>query len=239
MKLLRLWRQYDSIKAVVLLMLLAVFMLGYSIRAAGQYMTILQTPTSYLCTAASGFKTILPQLDQMESVQSYSLQKTAVLTEEDRTLRVTLLSPAYVFDCYGLEQSRAIYANRAAFGAFCGDTAAQYQQIRGALDGNRYDTELVQTDRIPEREAFAVLTVGAAELRDATELRVTMTEPDAAALERLGLRIVNPEVQLAAGYEQTMVLLRIRFGMLTVVLSCIAAAAFFRIYRQKTAANGV
>lgn len=232
MKLIRLWRQYDSVKAVIMLLALAVFMLGYSIREAIAYAVILRTPTAYICTAPNGFATILPQLAQMECVRGYSLQKTATFIHEDHTLPVTLLSAAYLSDCYGIEDNpRAIYANRTAFSAFFGDTAQQSEQIRGTLDGKPFYTEIIQTDAMPDTQTFSAMAVGAAELHDASELRICLTEPDAAAMEQLGLCIVNPEIQLAADYEQRLVLLRVRFGMLAAILSCIAAAAFFRIYR--------
>ena len=235
MKLLRLWRQYDSIKAAVMLFALAVILIGYCIHAAVGYAAILRTPTEYICTLPKEDTTILLRLEQTESILCYSRQKQAALMQDNQTLTVTLLSAAYLSDCYGItEQGRVIFANDAAFSAFCGDTKQGAVQIRGTLNGNPFSAAIIRTDALPDGQPLAVTAVSMAELHDASELRVCMTEPDSAALEQLGLHIVNPEVQLAAEYEKKLVLLRIRFGALAALLSCIAATAFLRIYRNHT-----
>ncbi len=232
MKLLRLWRQYDSIKAAVMLFALAVILIGYCIHAAAGYASVLRTPTEYICTLPKEDTTILLRLAQTDSIKGYSLQKKASLIQENSVMTVTLLSAAYLSDCYGItEQGRVIFANDAAF---CGDTEQGAVQIRGTLDGKPFSAAIIRTDALPDGQPLAVTAVSMAELHDASELRVCMTEPDSAALEQLGLHIVNPEVQLAAEYEKKLVLLRIRFGALAALLSCIAATAFLRIYRNHT-----
>ena len=233
MKLLRLWRQNDSIKAAVMLFALAVILLGYCIHAAAGYAVILQTPTEYVCTLPKDSDTLLLRLAQTDSVTGFSRQKNASLMQENRVLPVAFLSAAYLSDCYGItEQGRIIWANAAAFTAFCGDPVQDSAQIRGTLDNKPFAAEIIRTDALPDGQAFAVMAAGIAELRDAAELRICMTEPDSAALEQLGLQIVNPEVQLAAEYEKKLVLLRIRFGALAALLSCIAAAAFLHIHHN-------
>lgn len=107
-------------------------------------------------------------------------------------------------------------------------------QIRGTLNGKPFYAEIIRTDALPDSQPLAVTAVSAAELHDASELRVCMTEPDSASLEQLGAHIVYPEVQLAAEYEKQLVLLRIRFGALAALLSGIAAAAFLHIYRKSS-----
>lgn len=233
MKLLRLWRQYDSIKATVMLFALAAFLIGYCIHAAAGYAAILQTPTEYICTLPKDFHILELRLAQTDSVKCYSRQKKAALMQDNHALTVTLLSAAYLSDCYGItEQGRVIWANDAAFSAFCGDAVQDSAQIRGTLDGNPFFAEIIRTDALPDAQPLAVTAAGMSELHEASELRVCMTEPDSAALEQLGVHIVNPEVQLAAEYEKQLVLLRIRFGALAALLSCIAAAAFLHIYSR-------
>lgn len=235
MKLLRLWRQYDSIKAAVILFVSAVILIGYCMHAAAGYAVILRTPTEYICTLPKDADTLLLRLAQNDSVTGYCRQKKAALMQDDRTLTVTQLSAAYLSDCYGItEQGRMIFANAAAFSAFCGDTEQSSVQARGTLDGRPYAAEIIRTDTLPDGSPLAVMAASAAELHDASELRICMTEPNAAALEQLGLHIVNPEVQLAAEYEKQLVLQRIRLGALAALLSCIAAAAFLQLYRTQT-----
>ena len=233
MKLLRLWRQYDSIKAAVMLFVLAVFLIGYCIRAAVGYALILRAPTEYICTLPENSDTLLLRLAQTDSVKGYSRQKKAALMQGNRTLTVTLLSAAYLSDCYAVsEQSRVIWVNDAAYSAFSGDTEQSAVQARGTLDGNPFSAEIIRTDALPNGQPLAVTAASAAELHDASELRICMTEPDSALLEQLGVHIINPEVQLATEYEKQLVLQRIRFGALAALLSCIAAAAFLYIYRN-------
>ncbi|MBR3045315.1 MAG: hypothetical protein IKH27_02115 [Oscillospiraceae bacterium] len=235
MKLIRLWRQYDSFKAAVLLFTLAAILIGYCIHAAAGYASILRTPTEYICTLPEDSDTLLLRLAQTDSVKGYSRQKKASLMQENNVMTVTLLSAAYLSDCYGItEQGRVIFANDAAFSAFCGDTEQGAVQMRGTLDGNPFSAAIIRTDALPDSQPLAVTAVSMAELHESSELRICMTEPDSSALEQLGLHIVNPEVQLAAEYDKEFVLLRIRFGALAALLSCIAAVAFLQIYRNHT-----
>lgn len=237
MKLLRLFRQYDSIKAAIMLFALAVFLAGSCIRAACAYAAILRAPAEYVCTAPDGFQTILPKLADHESVRGYSLQKKVTLTQENRTMTAACLSAAYLSDCLGIEaSSRSIFANAPAYTAFCGTDAAQ-QEFRGQRDGKPFFAEIIRTDALPSGRPFAAMAAGAAELHDAEELRVCLTGADQAnALAQLGLQIADPEAQTVSEYEQKLVLLRIRLGALAACLSCIAAAAFLRIFRDSVRA---
>ena len=232
MKLLRLWKRYDSIKAAVMLLASAVFLIGFCMHAAAQYAVMLRTPAEYICEMPQAYETLLPQLAQTDSVRGYSRQKTASLIQDSRTMTVTLLSAAYLSDCCGItEQGRIIWANAAAFSAFCGNAAQDAAQLRGTLDGRPFSASVIRTDALPDSQPLAVMAVSTAELHDASALRICMTERDSAALEQIGLHILNPEVQLAAEYEKQLVLLRIRLGAAAALLSCIAAAAFLHIYR--------
>ncbi len=234
MKLLRAWRRYDSVKAAVLLLASAAILIGFCIHAAAGYAVILRAPAEYICTLPEDSDTLLLRLAQTDSVKGYSRQKQAALMQDTRTVTVTLLSAAYLSDCYGIpEQGRLIWANDAVFSAFCGDTEQESVQVRGTLDGKPFSAGIVRTDALPDSQPLAVTAVSIAELHDASELRICMTEPDSSALEQLGLHTLNPEVQLAAEYEKEFVLLRIRFGALAALLSCIAAAAFLQIYRNQ------
>ncbi len=233
MKLLRLWKQYDSIKAAVMLFALAVFLIGYCIHAAADYAVILQTPSEYICAMPDKYETLLPRLPQTEGIRAYSPQKTAELAQNDRTLNITLLSAAYLYDSYGIEtDAHVIFANDAAFAAICGDNTDQSVQYRGMLNGKPFAAEIIRTDTIPDGQPYAVTAAAAADLRDGYELRICLDGSDPALLEQLGLRIMNPEVQVAAEYEKKLVLLRIRFAALSAALSCIAAGAFLWIYRN-------
>ena len=229
MKILRLLRQNDSIKAAFLLLALAAFLVGYCIHAAVTYAMLLQTPTEYICTTDGGFDSILPRLMQIETVKGYSMQKTAYLVQKDKTLNVTMLSAAYFSDVYGItENAHTIWANDAALAAICENTDAQFQ---GTLDGKPFSAEIICTNALPKSQPLAVMSADVAELRDATELRICMTEQGSAEIEWLGLSIRNTDAVCTAKYEQKLVLLRIRFGILSALICCIAAGAFIRIYR--------
>ena len=139
MKLLRLWRQSDSIKAAVMLLALAIMMIGYCIHAAAGYAAILRAPAEYICTLPQGSDLLLPQLAQNDAVKGYSRQRKAALMQDNSIMTVTLLSASYLSDCYGItEQGRVIWANAAAFSAFCGDAAQRRRRLAAHWTANRF-----------------------------------------------------------------------------------------------------
>ncbi len=232
MKILRLWRQYDSIKAAIMLLALAAFLIGYCIHAAISYAVLLQTPTEYICAADGDTEKHISQLMQLTAVRGYSQQKTVYLSQNEKSLNVTQLSAAYLADIYGItDSSRMIWANASAFASFCGDTETQSLRFQGELDGKPFSAEIVCTDALPNAQPTAVMSVNVSALHNAAELRICMADQDTALLGQLGLTIHNSEILCTAKYEQELVLLRIRFGMLSVFLCCIAAGAFLRYYR--------
>lgn len=234
MRLLRLWRQHDSIKAAVLLTVSALLLAGYCIRSAAAYAQFLRTPTEYICTASAGLDHALPQLANAEGIRAYSRQKTAYLAENGQGMDVTLLSAAYFSDCYALPDSaRTVFMNPAAFSVFCGADAKSPVTFRGTLNGQPYSAQIICTQNLPQGQPFAAVAVSAAELHDADTLRLCLTEQDVFAPEGVGLTVTNPEVQSAAAYEQTLVLLRIRFAALSAFLALLAAAAFLKIYQLR------
>ena len=230
MKMLRLFWQYDSVKAAVLLLALAIFLAGYCIRAAVSYAVILEAPTEYVCTAPDIGK-ILPQLTNTDGLRAYSRQKKAYLAGENQTGSIVMLSAAYLADCYGLDgDAHTVWMNAEAFAAW-GDAASQSTAVfHGTLNGEPFSAQLICTENLPQSEPYAVLASSASELHDADALRVCAANRDTFAPDSLGLTVINPEQQCAADYEQQFVLLRIRFGMLSAILALIGAAAFFRVY---------
>lgn len=228
---MRLWRQYDSIKAAVLLVLSAVLLIGYCIRSAARYAAFLQKRPEYLCAVPDD--SILRQLAGAEGVAAYSRQKTAYLSDGQQGCTVTQLSAAYLADCYGLPgDAHTVWMNAAAFAAFCGEDAQSPCAFRGTLDGQPFTAQIAVTEKLPQGEAMAVSAVGEAALRDADTLRICADDRDAFSPGQLGLTVLNTEALLAAEYEQTLILLRIRFGALSAFLALLGAAAFLRIYRD-------
>ena len=228
---MRRWRQYDSFKAAVLLMILAVLLVGYCIRSAARYAAFLQTRPEYLCAVPDD--SITRQLAGKAGVAAYSRQKTAYLSDGQQGCTVTLLSAAYLADCYGLPgDAHTLWMNAAAFTAFCGENAQSPCAFRGTLDGQPFTAQLICTENLPQGEMFAVSAVGAAALRDADTLRICANGRNAFSPAQLGLTVRNTEALLAAEYEQTLILLRIRFGALSAFLAMLGAAAFLRIYRD-------
>ena len=238
MRLLRLWRQYDSIKATVLLVILAVLLIGYCVRAATEYAVFLQSPTEYLCAAPVDTDKILPQLAVTDGVRACSRQRTAYLSQEWQGCNVTLLSAAYLSDCYGLSgDSHTVWMNEEAFTAFCGTRVQSPVDIRGTLDGQPITVQIICTDALPQGEPLAILCVSAAMLHDADTLRICTADRESFSPESLGLTVLNPEQKQAAEYAQTLLLLRIRFGALSAALAMLAAAAFLRVYRDAAQSN--
>ena len=233
MKLLRHFRQYDSMKAAVLLTAAALLLAGACIRSAAAYAAILKMPAEYVCTAYNGIEAVLPQLTNAEHIRAFSRQKTASLTQKEQTLPVTQLSAAYLSDCFALEgDAHTVWMNAEAFTVFGNPAIQDTVDFYGELDGQPFRARLICTNILPQDEPLAVLAAGAAELRGAETVRICAADQDAFAPERFGLTVVNPEKLCAAGYEREMVLLRIRFGALSAFLALLGAAAFFRLYRN-------
>jgi hypothetical protein len=122
--------------------------------------------------------------------------------------------------------------NEAAFAAMH-PASGQTADFRGELDGEAFSARLVCTEHLPQAEPFAVLAVSAAELHDTETLRICAADQNAFSPSLFGLTVTNPEAQCAAEYEQEMLLLRIRFGVLSAVLALLGAAAFFRLHNRK------
>lgn len=234
MKLIRLWRQYDSIKAVVLLIATGLLLIGYCIRTAAAYAIILRAPAEYVCTAPAGIEQVIPQLANADGVCAYSRQKKAYLAQENQTSSVVMLSAGYLADCYELEGDvHTVWMNAEAFTAW-GDAASQSAAVfHGTLDGKPFSAQLICTENLPQGEPYAVLAASASELHDADTLRICAADRDTFAPDSLGLTVINPEQQCAADYKQQLVLLRIRFGALSAILALIGAAAFLNIYQVK------
>lgn len=234
MKLLRLLRQYDSVKAAVILIALAIVLTGYCIRSAVSYASFLQAPAEYVCTAPVGIEQSIPQLSNADGVFAYSRQKKAYLTGENQTVSVVMLSAAYLADCYALEgDTHMVWMNAEAFAAW-GDAASQSTVFfNGTLDGKSFSAQLCCTENLPQGEPYAVLAASASDLHDADTLRICAANRDTFAPESLGLSITNPEQQCAADYEQKLVLLRIRFGAFSALLALLGAGAFLHICKMQ------
>lgn len=230
MKLLRIWRQYDSIKAAVLLIALALFLTGYCIRSAASYALFMQKPVEYICTASAGIDKILPQLANTDGIRAYSKQKTRNLEGSQQRIQVTLLNPSYLANCYALNETRTVYMNCPAFSELFGDAQSPVL-FQGKLDGQTYSASAICTDKLTQNEPLAVIAAGESELHDTDSLRICVANQDVFSPESIGLTVMNRETLCAAEYEQKLMLLQIRFGVLSVILALTGAAAFLRIYR--------
>lgn len=228
---IRSWRQSDSFKAAVMLLVLSFFLIGYCIRAAVLYAAWLQKPVKLNCSAPNGFASILPQLSGSDSVRGFTRMKTADLAQDKRCLTVTKVSASYLADCYGIpESAHVIWANEAAFSEMAGDSSQSSVQFRGTLDGKPFACEIIRTALLPEGDPYAVLAVSESELHDASGLLICLNDQNTAAITALGLQICNPEQLITAKREQEMLIVRIRLGILSAVLSILAASANYRFF---------
>lgn len=231
MKLLRLWRQYDSIKAVVLLTAAALFLVGYCIHFSAAYAVFLQSPTEYVCTAQDVPEETAPAIAGTEGIGAYSKQRSVRLSDGRRGIDVIMLSREYISICYALPaEAHTVYMNHAAFSAMFGDVQSPVS-FRGTLEGREYYASVILADGLGQNEPFAVTGVDASQLQYADTLRICMIDKNSVSPESFGLTVINREELFKADYEQKMLLLRIRFAALSAFLALIGAAAFFRLYR--------
>lgn len=232
MKLLRYWRQYDRFKAAVLLGMFAAGMLLYAVCGAVQYAQMLRRPAEYVCILPENAKNALAALAQSEQVYASGRQLTQMLETQQHTLTVTRLDAQYAQDCYALDlRPNTLYMNDTAFSALRTAQTDGAVRLSGTLDGKPISCEALYCDVLPSGDAYAVMYAPAAELHDAAAVRVCMRTLDASPLTAAGLTLTDTRQQTAAEYEQRMMLLRLRLGMLCAVTALLAAGANARLFR--------
>lgn len=227
MKYLRLFRRYDSIKAAVFLAGLAVYLLGVCICADVSYAAFLRTPAEYLCSWSGSLQTGIQQISGQ--IRGYSRQSSAVLTANGKSIPVTMLSAQYLADCYGLSGgTHTIWMNRTAFSQISESGSSMH--ISGTLGETPFSGEIVCSDALPQDAPYALLYADVSVLHDAEALRICMNEHDAAVLQQAGFQIMNPEAEIIFKYEQDILRIRIRFGLLAAFLALLAAGVFLRYH---------
>lgn len=236
-KTLRLLRMYDAFKAALLLGILAAVLTGYCVRSAVHYAQMRNQPAEYVCRYSGTQQAALADAETCDEITACSPQREILLETEHGSMTVTLLSVQYLSDCYALDPASAghiIRMNAAAIGA-AGGEAAESVPLRGTLNGADFSGEGILLSSLPEGAPFAVMTGTAADLREADCLRVRLKHRDAqagAVLSEAGLSPADPAALQAAEYEETLLLVRLRFGLLSAALALIAAGACFRLGRR-------
>lgn len=239
-RMMRLLRMYDAFKMALLLGMLAAVLAGICVRYAVRYAHSLAQQTEYVCMFTGSQSTALEKTGMMQEITAYSPQCTKLLETDSGSVEVVLLSAQYLSDCFGIEAggaSHTVWMNQAALSLVSrNDTRAAQMTCR--LDGQETELNAALSDSLPDDLPFAVMYGSAAQLRDADRIRVRMNRKERNAeklLSEAGLSFADTAQIQAAAYEEKLLLVRLRFGLLSVLLSALGSAAFCLLGKQKAA----
>lgn len=248
-KFLKLRKQNDTVKIMVLVFLLGVFMIGSVIYNGMNVYWNLSTPVEYILSADSQNITqeAMKKITDTEKVDAASIQKQTSLTihtvEEELSFECYQISDNYLKNVYHVESSggmKTFYL-----------TPKAYEKIRKSFENNKNNNEIQSKYQIGDEEtgtAKLVLLEGemfsdeelafcqgnSAELsKDCEEIRVYVTKKDLDGmtikhLENLGYGIQNMEEIQEAEHQLETNFLKIKYEIIIGIL-CMG----FTIYGQK------
>jgi len=181
---------------------------------------------------------LLEQLRELEGVEAVSQQRDALLESGEKSLAVTVLSPQYLQDCWGIAPTgaaREYWLNPAAFQLFCGGEAAP-AWIDAQRDGLRESGLCQRAPQLPGEAPFAVTAGSSADMGDSAQVRLRFGGEEAgsrALLESMGFLVVNQESLLAREYRAELWMLRARYEGLALLLAGALAAVLYRYGREQ------
>ncbi len=244
-RFLRMRRQSDGIKAGLLCFLLGTVLLAVTAGRIVRYATMLDAPYELILsqyTASAGDSPAVMQLKLRDDVQAVSRQSEIKVSNNEITLSVTLLSPQYLSAGCGLtpDSAQTVYCNHSAM-----MTLLPYQQelpaetqMQCQTDSGSRVLRFRSCDTLPEGEPLAVMQASTAELSASETYRVRMKARELGGtavqeIQALGFDVINRDVLLAEEYEEKILLLHLRWGLLSAALAMICGAAFYVPTRKK------
>lgn len=232
-KCLQARRQNDSIKVGSWLIFLTAVLLFGTIKNIYIYANWLKTPFELILTGGTDLS--FSQLSAQVNIVAISKQTDSEITLDGMPLPLCTLTPQYLFSAYGLSASdgQTIYYNTALRDSTYLLQSSQHAQTScETIEGTRI-FNFIYCPELPSDTPLAVTSGSTASLTDAQHIRVKLQGHDIngaslPGIMALGYTIENETILLSESYEQTLLLTRLRYGMLSIFLSSLAAFSFLR-----------
>lgn len=249
-ELRRIRKRYDSVKLALALLLCAgyFFVLG-AVRAV-DYAQQLNRPAEYLLQAQSESAALADapaKLCEIDGIAAASFQRDFVITAAgQKMLTVSMLSPEYLYSCYGIKAEGGgmkVWLASASFDALFGAEEAFHIGAFSTADGMQKSAEFIRCTALDKTAAEAVAVGTTASLGDTQLVRVMLRGADTSqtALQRaesLGYSVCDREALLTRSHAQEMLLSDLGHCAVCIGLSLLGAFAFFRIYRFRSQSPG-
>ncbi len=241
-RLVRLRREDDRVKLMLVFLLLAGVLLGQAVSATVSYGALLREPVEVVLSAGQSGAALdgaLQRLLEQPEVVGASRQRSLSLTAGDRSLQVTELDSAYLAACYGIEagEARRFWLGEAAFAAFCGPTAESPVSVDYTGETGPARAAFYRVDALPAGTAVTRGTTRSLSGTSQARVRFARSDPSGAdeqRLQSLGLTVENTEAQVRLQAAGELTLTRLGFSLLGAGLSLLLV----RVYGQLRRASG-
>ena len=229
-------KRYDCIKMVLLLCIVMLFLIGYIVYTAISYAEYLSTPYELVCSVE---KTDT-EIRESENINAYSKQAVRTFEINEKTIDVTVLSAGYLKDCYDISTDsnlHAVWLNRKYFSELFGKNETSHVHTSCISDGRKIQMSFLLSDNLPNEENYAVMCGQNCDFKESTQLRVSIrkdgTGTEVYELNSEGFQVVNKEQLVISEYELEMLLLKLRFSILTSIVTALAISANLKMYKEK------
>lgn len=238
-KFLYIRKRYDCVKMTLLLSIVLVMLVIYTINAAVDYVIYISYPYELICTTEkTGNVDVL--LSDTENINAYSKQAVRTFEINEKTIDVTVLSASYLKDCYDISTDsnlHAVWLNRKYFSELFGKNETSHVHTSCISDGRKIQMSFLLSDNLPNEENYAVMCGQNRDFKESTQLRVSIrkdgTGTEVYELNSEGFQVVNKEQLVISEYELEMLLLKLRFSILTSIVTALAISANLKMYKEK------
>ena len=243
-KLLRLRKQDDCIKLMLVLFLAAGWFTCTAVTQGIEYARLQAQPVEYVLESGlseGSLEGSLQELQRAEGVAGVSRQREFSITAGNKLLIVTELERQYLTDCYGIELSDTdsrYWLNREAFSAFFGSRAPSPSRLTYKGEEKMESGEFLLLPGLSGENAFAVTPGSTVTLGAASTLRVMFEHSDPSGadirkLEGMGFTVLNQTEMQRLSYETELALTRFTYAAAAALFALIAGLAFLKCSREK------
>lgn len=240
--LLRLRKRSDKVKLALLLFLLGAIFAGDLLIGVAEYFSIVGEPIEYVLTPSTDGAALegkLRDLLQRESVVCASRQREYTLTNGEKAVAVTEVSPEYLSACFGLSGANTgtdFFLGGKAFRTLCGNGAQSPARLTCRTGEENISGAFILDERL--QDELAITKGTSLTLRDAQTLRVMLRGKDVSGvetdwLEENGFMIENREAVTEISHKTEMLMIRLRYGGAACILALALGQQLFKYGRRE------
>ncbi len=252
-RFLRLRKQNDTVKIMLLYIVIGVCFFVNAIYNGVLLYRLIQSPVEYVAGIGGTFGTKLKELAELENVKAFSVQGEKSVTMKYKTTEVSLpcvyLSKEYLKNAYGIEESGAMekfFVNQAAYEQLKQENT--YEPDEGILrvtytieaqeedkEGQKGTADIVLlADILPDKEPYAFCRGDSVDYAKSTTVRVLaarheLDEITVKRLQGMGFVIENTTDLQEDKYMQEMKLVELRYGLIVAGICVTAAGVMWRL----------